>query len=187
MIQRFIQSKGKKYLVNCAGGDDFGVGPGFAIGQLVLKSVIDSYWYIVAASGSIGSVVPFVNQSVLTTFGTSSYFDTNWPYQLLYSNDGNTYQVYLDGTAPNAEVMVNQNMYASGTYIRNDRNAIIDTAKSYLYLQSITDGNYYAFYLSSSNGATSLVSARGSPVIVTYRITENGNYRLTEDGQFRII
>lgn len=189
MQQRIVVNKGKKYIVNCVGWEDMGIGPGFAVGQLTLKSYTDLYWYIVSASGSVGTASVYVSQSVLTAFGTSSYYDQNYPYQLLYSTDGNTYQVYLSGSAPNATVMVSQSMWATGSYIRNWQNAIIDTAKPYLYLQSITDGNFYTFYLSSSEGTTYLVSDQGVPPIPSdnYRITEAGDIRIIEDGSFRVV
>ena len=179
-----------------------GIGPGFPIGQLVLKSVTDGLWYITTASGSTVSASVYVNQSALPfTSGPSytqgnntasfvmspSFFEQNFPYQLVASTDGNAYAVYLSGTSPNTVIEVSQSAWGRA-YITNSRNAIIDMAKPSLYLQSITDGNYYTFYLSSSGGTTYLLPNGGTPVTssVTFRILENGNIRITEAGDTRI-
>ena len=144
--QRFIQNKGKTYLVNVPSLDE-GVGAGFAVGQLVMKSGTDSYWYVTSASGSAPNAIPYVSESKLTYYGTSSYYDINYPYQLLGCADGNTYQLFLTGSAPNAGLVVSQSIYATGS----------NYAKPYLILQSITDNNYYTFGLTASAGVISLV------------------------------
>ena len=159
MQQRMIISKGKKYLVNCP-GDEAGVGAGFAVGQLTLKSYDDLYWYIITASGSSPNASVYVSESQLSYYGTSSFYDLNAPYQLLGSSDGNTYQVYLTGTAPNATVTVSQSIYATGSYITSSNGTgsyVILTAKPFLILQSITDFNYYIASLQTISGVTSLV------------------------------
>lgn len=156
MQQRTVISNGKRFIVNCADYDE-GVGAGFAVGQLTLKSYTDLYWYVLNASGSVGSVVMKVNTGSLTSFGTSSYYDLNFPYQLLGSNDGNVYQIYLVGSGSGATLTVSQSMYQSGSFITSSTGAVIDIGKPYLFLQNETDGNYYRAYLSSSGGTTSLV------------------------------
>ena len=50
MQQRIVVNNGKRYLVNVA-TDDEGVGAGFAVGQLVLKSNTDKRSGMVIASG----------------------------------------------------------------------------------------------------------------------------------------
>lgn len=145
MQRRIVVSKGKSYLVNAASNDD-GVGAGFAVGQLTLKSISDDYWYIITASGSYNNVIAFVSQSQLTSFGTSSYYDINYPYQLLSSTNGNTYAVYLSGSVPSASLVISQSVYTGSAY-----------PKPYLLLQNKTDMNYYSAYLSSSVTTTSLI------------------------------
>jgi hypothetical protein len=144
MQRRYIRSKGKTYLVNVVGYED-GIGAGFAVGQLVLKSISDNHWYVITTSGSIPSVTTYISQSALS-FPTSSYFDLNYPYQLLACADGNTYAVYLSGSAPNAALVISQSMYTSGS----------SNAKPYLFLQNITDCNYYGAYLTASAGQISM-------------------------------
>jgi hypothetical protein len=200
MQQRVILNKGKRFLVNVATED--GIGPGFAVGQLVMKSATDGKWYVATASGSNSSVIAFVSQSALGfTSGPSytqgnntasyvmspSFYEQNFPYQLVASTDGNAYAVYLTGTAPTVTFVVSQSAWGRA-YITNSRNAIIDMAKPNLYLQSISDGNYYTFYLSSSGGTTYLLPNGGTPVTssATFRILENGNTRITEGGLIRI-
>ncbi len=174
MQQRTIINKGKKYLVNVAAEDE-GVGAGFPIGQLTLKSLSDKFWYLVTASGSAGNVKVFVSQSALAIPTASIYtnespydtgvihqvvgacfYDQNFPYQLLRSSDNNTYQVFLTGSAPNAGVVISQSMYCTGSYITNSLHAIIDTAKPNLLLFNITDGNYYVASLVTSASVTTM-------------------------------
>ena len=162
--RRIIKSKGKTYVVNCPGGDDMGIGAGFPIGTAVLKSPTDLNWYLIQASGSAGSVVLFPSQSSLGfTSGplyaqnayTASYtiapsfFEQNYPYQLLAATDGNAYAVYLTGSAPNVQVVVSQSAHGPA-YIKSFDNAYIALAKPYLIFQSITDGNYYVMSLTVS-------------------------------------
>lgn len=164
MQQRVVINKGKRYLVNVATADDGAVGAGFAVGQLTLKSYTDLYWYVVMAQGTAGSVTTYVSQSQLTTFGTSSYYDLNFPYQLLqavsqsYSSSisasvsqsftssyTHSYYVYLTGTAPSASIVVSQSAYTGSSQ-----------PKPYLLLQNITDMNYYYAYLTYTGGTVSL-------------------------------
>jgi hypothetical protein len=178
----------KRYAINVPTDD--GIGGGFEIGQLVMKSYGDLYWYVMMCSGTPGNVVPYVAQSPLAYYGTISFYDLNYPYQLLGSTDGNTYQIFLTGNSPNVQLTVSQSAYAAPPYIVNNQGAIINIAKPYLYLRNVTDGNFYAFYLSSSAGVTSLVSDAGvSPIppIEYMRILENGDPRITEDGSSRIL
>lgn len=153
-----VVNNGRRYLVNVA--DDEGVGPGFSVGQLVMRGYADNQWHLVTASGSAGSNTTFVNQtplSYITGSDKTSYYDQNFPYQLVASTDGNAYAVYLNGNGPVA-LTISQSAYGKA-YITNSRGAIIDMAKPSLYLQSITDGSFYNFHLSSSGGTTTLISA----------------------------
>lgn len=143
MQKRTVLSGGKRYLVNVATDD--GIGAGFALGQLVVKSISDLYWYVVVASGSANNVTTSISQSKLETFGTSSYYDINYPYQLLAATNGNTYAVYLSGSAPNASLIISQSAYTGSA-----------EPKPYLLLQNVTDRNYYRAYLSASGATISL-------------------------------
>jgi hypothetical protein len=169
MQQRTIVSNGKRLLVNVPTDD--GVGAGFAVGQLVMKSADDLMWYIVTASGSAGAVDAYVSQSALpftngpvwtqneytaSYAGSMNFFEQNFPYQLVASNDGNAYAVYLEGTAPTVTLTVSQSAYGPA-YITTSLNAVIDIAKPNLLLQNITDGNYYVASLVTSAGVTSMV------------------------------
>lgn len=145
MQKRIVVNRGRRYQINVATDD--GVGAGFAIGQLTLKSITDKYWYIVTASGSAANATASVSASRLDYFGTSSYYDLNYPYQLLASTNGNSYAVYLQGSGSGATLVISQSAYTGSSY-----------PKPYLLLQSISDGNYYQAYLSSSGGVTSLVT-----------------------------
>lgn len=138
MQQRIIISKKGKFLVNVASMDD-GIGAGFSVGQLLLKSISDSYWYMISTSGSAGAVTTYVSQSELVGLGTSSHYDINYPYQLVGCDNGNTYAVYLTGTAPSATIVVSQSAYTGSS-----------DPKPYLLLQNITDFNYYQAYLTTS-------------------------------------
>jgi hypothetical protein len=169
MIQRHIKSKGKTYLVNCA-SEESGVGAGFSVGMLVMKSNTDGNWYVTTASGSAGSVVAYVSQSALGfTSGPSysqnnytasytlspSFFEQNFPYQIIASDDGNAYAVYLTGTPPTVTFVVSQSIY-SKAYITTSYNAIIDISKPNLLLQNISNGDYYRASLSTSGGVTTM-------------------------------
>lgn len=143
MQQKIVVNNGKKYIVNVSSDD--GVGAGFALGQLVSKSITDRYWYVVVASGSNNNVTASVSQSRLDYFGTSSYYDINYPYQLLQATNGNTYALYLSGSAPNASLVISQSAYTGSAY-----------PKPYLLLQNITDRNYYRAYLSASGTTITL-------------------------------
>ncbi|HQI46554.1 MAG TPA: hypothetical protein PLC59_10905 [Bacteroidales bacterium] len=168
MQQRIVVSNGKRFRVNCPTED--GVGAGFAAGQLVMKSFDDNKWYIVTASGSAGDVDIHVNQSPLPfTYGpvysqqqltasivdNQSFFEQNFPYQIVASDDGNAYAVYLTGTPPTVTFTISQSIYGKA-YITNSLNAHFDIAKPHLFLQNITDGNYYIANLSTSGGTTSI-------------------------------
>lgn len=169
MQQRTIISNGKRLLVNVATNDD-GIGAGFSVGQLVLKSTTDGKWYVVTTSGSAPAAL-YVTQSALpfTATGqvwhqgeaTASYqvvptfFEQNWPYQIVASNDGNAYAVYLTGNPPNVVVTVSQSAY-SKAYITSSTGAVIDIAKPYLLLQNISNGDYYYAGLTTALGTTTI-------------------------------
>ena len=154
-MQQIIKKSGKKtFIINVATADDGAVGAGFALGQLVLKSPQDGYWYMVYGSGSSPSPTIFVSQSQLTYFSASftsstypysplSYFDQNWPFQLLQANNGLNYAVFLTGSAPSASIFVSQSAFTGSSQ-----------GKPYLLMQSITDSNYYIFGLSASFSAS---------------------------------
>ena len=168
MQTRTIINNGRRYLVNVPTED--GVGAGFAVGQLVLKSANDNQWYVVTSSGSAGAVVAYVSQSALpfqsgpiytqneytsSIVGSMNFFEQNYPYQLIASSDGNAYAVYLNGTAPTATLTVSQSAYGKA-YITTSYNARIDIAKPNLLLQNISNGDYYVASLTTSGGVTSL-------------------------------
>jgi hypothetical protein len=170
MQQRVILSGGKRYLVNVAANDD-GVGPGFAVGQMVLKSYTDQRWYVVTASGSYTTATAYVSQSALGFVPTGSiyyqydntasvqvaptFFEQNSPYQLLACNDRLAYRVYLTGTAPTATLTVSQS--ADGpAFITSSNGTRYDVAKPNLLLQSISDFNYYYGYLENSASVITL-------------------------------
>lgn len=168
MQQRTVISNGKRLLVNVPTDD--GIGAGFATGQLVMKSVTNGNWFVVTTSGSAPAAL-YVSQSALpfTATGqvwsqgeaTASYqivptfFEQNFPYQLVASNDGNAYAVYLTGNPPNVQVTVSQSAYGPA-YITSSTGAIIDIAKPYLLLQNISNGDYYYAGLTTSLGTTTI-------------------------------
>jgi hypothetical protein len=96
------------------------------------------------------------NEITASLVPAPSYYEQNFPYQIVASNDGNAYAVFLTGTAPAVTVVVSQSVYCKAA-ITNSLNAIIDIAKPYLLLQSVTDGNYYCAGLQTSLGTTTLV------------------------------
>lgn len=170
MQQRVVISKGKRYLVNVATNDD-GIGAGFSVGQLVMKSYTDGLWYVTTASGSAGNVVPFVSQSALPFQSGSiwtqnevtasrlpwpSFYEQNFPYQILGCNDGKAYQVFLDGTVPTVTVEVSQSAIYPNSYITNSAGGIVDIGKPYLLLQNISNMNYYHAYLFNNAGTIEL-------------------------------
>ena len=170
MQQRVIVNKGKRFLVNVATED--GVGAGFATGQLVVKSIDDLNWYVVTTSGNAGSVVIEVSQSALpfTQSGSAyrqydnsvqsssavTFFEQNFPYQLVAGSDAKTYKVYADGSAPTATLEVSQSAFWNYSYITNSFGAVIDVSKPHLLLQNITDGNYYRVYVLNTAGTITL-------------------------------
>ena len=168
MQTRTIINKGCRYIVNVPTDD--GVGAGFAVGQLVLKSMTSNQWFVATASGSAGLVVTYVSQSALGfTSGPSytqgnntasyvmapSFYEQNFPYQLVASTDGNAYAIYLTGTAPTVTFVVSQSAYGKA-FITTSYNAVIDLAKPYLLLQNISNGDYYRASLSTTLGTTTL-------------------------------
>lgn len=170
MQQRLIKSKGKTYLVNCTAWDDSGVGAGFSIGQLVLKSNTDGLWYVITCSGSVGTVTLAVSQSALpftsgpiyqqsnvtaSIVGYMDFYEQNFPYQILSSNDGNAYAVYLTNTAPSVTFVVSQSAYGPA-YITNSYGAIVQMSKPFLLLQNITTGDYFQAGLTTTGGVTSI-------------------------------
>lgn len=169
MQQRVVINNGKRYLINVATNDD-GIGAGFAVGQLVMKSYTDNLWYILTASGSAGSVAVFVSQSALpfqsgsswkqfdftaSSVPAPSYYEQNYPYQIIAADDGLAYQVFITGSAPSVSVFVSQSaLYTASVTL--DNNAVIDRAKPYLLLQNITNGDYYRAYLWDNAGTIEL-------------------------------
>jgi len=169
MQQIRVKSGGKNYLVNAASGDDMGIGAGFSVGMLVMKST-DGKWYVTTASGSVPTVGIAVSQSALpfasgpiyqqspntaSIVGYMDFYEQNFPYQIVASNNGLAYQVYLNGTAPNVLVAISQSAYGSAS-ITDWRGAVIMTAKPFILLQNVTDGNYYRAGLTTTGGVTSL-------------------------------
>jgi len=157
MQKRIIKKNGKTYVVNVPTWGD-GVGPGFPVGKMVFKSGTDRFWYVISTSGLPGSVVPAVSQSVLS-FPTTSYYDQNYPYQLLKASNGFAYQLYLDGTAPTAALVVSQSAWSGSVGM--------ETPKPSLLLQNSTDGQFYNLYLSSS-GATITIQVDQVPVSASW-------------------
>lgn len=161
MQRRVIITNGVRQLVNVAGWED-GIGAGFATGQLVMKSFTDLKWYIVTTSGSSPSAAIYISQSALP-FATSSFYDQNYPYQLVACNDGLAYKVYLTGTAPTVTLTISQS--ASGpAYITSSTGARIDIAKPNLLLQSISDFNYYQVTL---NNSASVITAAVNQTMIS--------------------
>lgn len=169
MQKRTVVNNGKRYLVNVPGWED-GIGAGFAVGQLVMKST-DGLWYITTASGSAPNAIAFVSTASLPFQSGSiwtqndytasvapwpSFYEQNFPYQIVGANDGKGYQVYLTGTAPSTALAVSQSAIYPNAYITNSLGAVIDIAKPYLLLQSITDFNYYRAYLLNTAGTITL-------------------------------
>ena len=147
-----ITNGGKRYRVNVPTED--GVGPGFPIGSLVMKSPDNNSWFIITSSGSMASATAsvYVSQSALSFITGSdgtNYYDQNFPYQLLAAPDGYAYAVSLTGSIPNITAIVSQVAWGK-SYITNSQNAIIDTAKPSLSLQSISDGSYNVLSLGMS-------------------------------------
>lgn len=170
MQQKVVVNKGKRYIVNVASNDD-GVGAGFAVGQLVMKSYTNGLWYITTASGSAPNAIAFVSQSALPFQSGSiytqssltasalpypSFYEQNFPYQIVGCNDEKGYQVYLTGNTPTVTLTVSQSAIYPNAYITNSFGAIIDIAKPYLLLQSISDLNYYRAYLFNNAGTIQL-------------------------------
>ncbi len=167
-MQRTIISNGKRYLVNVPTWED-GIGPGFALGQLVLKSNTDLRWYMVYCTGSVAvmyisqSALPFVPTGSAWSQGantasyqnTTTFYEQNFPYQILGSNDGNAYAIYLSGTAPAVTLVVSQSAWGSA-YITNSQGAVIDIAKPHLLLQNGTTGNYHYAGLTTTLGTTTI-------------------------------
>ena len=156
MQQMTVVNNGRRYLVNVATDD--GIGSGFAVGQLVMKSLTDNQWYIVNSSGSAGSVSASINQTPLpfiTGSDGTSYYDQNLPYQTVTSTDGNSYAVYLTGTAPNVAFTVSQSAYGKA-YVTTSLGAVFYIAKPFLMLQNVSNGDYYYIGLNTSGSAVSM-------------------------------
>jgi hypothetical protein len=180
MQQRTIINNGRKFLVNVATNDD-GVGPGFAVGQLVMKSS-DGSWYMLTSSGSSPTATLFISQSALpftsgpiyaqnaytaSIVGYMDFYEQNFPYQILGSTDGNAYAIYLTGTAPTVTLVVSQSVWGPA-YITTSYNAVINTSKPGLILQNISDGNYYNAALTTSGSTTTL--SMSQTVIPSYLV-----------------
>jgi hypothetical protein len=87
--------------------------------------------------------------------GYTSFLEQNYPYQIVASNNGNAYAVYLTGTAPTASFVVSQSIYGRA-FITTSMNAVIQIAKPFILLQSSTDGNYYQAGLTTSASVTTI-------------------------------
>ncbi len=129
MIKRVIIKDGKKYIVNCASWND-DVGPGAPPGTLWEQSITDGNWYNINVSGSGMNAVIYITTSSWQSPGQ------DYGYQLVQATNGEVYQVYLSGSGTNATLQVAQTPWP----IQSDY-------KPYLYLLSVTDGNYYDVYL----------------------------------------
>ena len=138
MQKRIVIKNGKKYIVNTVGWDD-GVGAGCPEGTLWMTSVANGLWYAINATGTAGSAAVSINQ---TTIG---WQDNSLGYQLVSADNGNIYAVYLTGIPNSVVFTVSQSAYTGSS-----------GAKPYLLLQSVTDGNYYQFYLKNNSGSIQL-------------------------------
>ena len=123
----------------------YGIGAGFPVGQLVLKDVSDNRWYVSQVSGSIGSASIYVS-SPLTLFGTSSYYDNNFPFQLVAGPGNNVYAVYLSAST----VVVSQSIYSTTASITDVYGAVHDLCKPSLLFQNISTGDYHNASLATS-------------------------------------
>lgn len=139
MHRLVVTKNGKKYLVNTPAGcgDDLGPGPGASVGICWMATNTGS-WYQVYVSGSKAAATLAVSQSAL------SYGDYAPGFQLLTSNDGHVYQTYLKGNPPTVTFNVSQSVYSGSTA----------SGKPDLLIQSITDGQFYMVYLTTSAGVT---------------------------------
>ena len=122
------------------------------MGSINLKDVGDNQWYSVQVSGSSPNAIPFVNPTPLS-FGTSSYYDQNYPYQLLAGSDGNVYKLELSAST----LVVSQSIYSTPAFVIDVRGAVIYTCKPSLLFQSITDGDFYGASIELSGSEMALV------------------------------
>ena len=132
MIKKTIIKNGKKYIVNAPGWND-DVGPGAPAGTLWMRSVTDNSWYVVTLTGTSASAALSINKTASVWQSPGQELG----YQLVLSNNGNVYQVYLSGSAGNI---------TSKTAVW----PIVSDYKPYLWLKS-TDGNYYNINISASS------------------------------------
>lgn len=147
MHRLVVTKNGKKYLVNTPAGcaDDFGVGPGASVGVLWMGTNTGS-WYQLYVTGSGAGASLAISQSALP------YGDFAPGFQLLTSNDGHTYQVYLKGNPPTVTFNVSQSVY-SGSNLLSGSFAPA-SGKPDLLIKSVTDGQFYMVYLTTSAGVT---------------------------------
>jgi hypothetical protein len=123
----------------------YGVGSGFGAGSINLKDYADSRWYSIQVSGSVGSASIYTS-SPLTYFGTSSYYDINFPYQLLGAPNGNVYQLYLSASI----LVISQSIYSTTASITDVYGAVHDLCKPSLLFQNISTGDYHNASLATS-------------------------------------
>jgi len=135
MQKRVIINKGKKYIVNCVGGDE-GIGAGCPSGIAWLQDDT-GVWYSAQLTGLSGSLdflltaIPAASQSV----GMNS---NDFGFQIVQADDTKNYEVSIDSGGPTVVISQTESAYNS--------------SKPYLFLQSVTDSAYY--YVSAANIAT---------------------------------
>lgn len=145
MIKKIVIKNGKKYSVNAPGWDD-GIGAGCPVGTLWMLSD-DASWYAVQVSGSGGGADVYVDQTALT------YVDNALGIQLVLCDNGNSYETYLLGTSPTVTFNVSQSAYSGSS-----------PPKPYLFLESITDHNFYVVTLVDNVGT---IEYSVSPTLVS--------------------
>lgn len=139
MIKRVIINNGKKYIVNCVGGSEDGVGAGCPSGVAWLADNTGS-WFSVQLTGMSGSLsfsttpISAISQSV----GMNS---NDFPFQIVQANDGKNYQVSI----------------VAGSVVISQTQSAYQSSKPYLFLQSKTDSAYYYVSAKNTSGTITLV------------------------------
>ena len=140
MHKRTIISNGKKYIVNCPGGGEEGIGAGCPSGTAWLKDELGN-WYSVQLTGLSGSL-----SFSLTQLSASNYSvgmnNNDFGFQLVQANDGQNYQVYVTSAGPTLTI--------------SQCVAPYNSSKPFLFLQSKTDGAYYYVAALNTTGTISL-------------------------------
>lgn len=138
MQKRVIISKGKKYIVNCVGGDE-GIGAGCPSGTAWLADGSNN-WFSVQLTGLssslslVATAIPAASQSV----GMQS---NDFPFQIVQADDGLNYQVSI----------------AVGAVVIAQTPSAYNSSKPFLFLQSITDSAYYYVWAKNTAGTITLV------------------------------